>query len=130
MGFMKMTKPFYLFLFCLLLVPVLAVAQDESQTKKTTIEQDSLSTISGTIVCITEELAKIRKIDPECEKYGCLYGLKTSDKTIWSFHRNEIGQKLRKDSQYRGMKIQILGRLIHKAKIIEVHEFKILSSKK
>lgn len=127
---MKFIKPNYILLFCLLLVPILAFAQDESQPKKTTIEQDSLSTITGTIVCISEELAKIRKIDPECEKFGCLFGFKTSNKTIWSFHRNEIGQKLREDSQYRNKEIQILGRLIHKAKIIEVHDFKILNSKK
>lgn len=128
---MKWIKVFYAIIFCLFLIPRFSIAQEKDQIKKATIvEYDSLSTISGTLVCIAEELAKIRKIDPECKKYGCVFGLKTPNNTIWSFHRNPVGIKLRESGQFRGNKIQVWGKLFHNAKVIEVHDFKILKNEK
>ena len=110
--------------FIFLSVPMFLFAQQKNEEIAIS---DSLTSVEGTIVCIHEEIAKLRNTKPMCDKYGHLYGLKTSDGTIWSFMINPIGKKMREDNKNLKKKVRIWGRLFHKAKMIEVKDYKILN---
>lgn len=91
--------------------------------------KDSIVAVDGRIVCINEEMAKLRHVKANCKKYGHLYGLKTSDGTIWSFMINPVGMELRKNEKNFKRRIRVWGKLYHNAKIIEVEKYKLLSDK-
>lgn len=114
-------------LLALFFIPAALFSQPSSTENRATIGQkDTLTTIEGKVICINEELAKLRGIAPECEKYGYLYGLQTPDGTIWSFFLNPIGKKLREDREYYHKQIRIRGKLFYNGKIIEVHEVQVI----
>ena len=121
---MKSFKILYLlvWIFIFLSSPLI-LAQEKNEELTIT---DSLTTVDGIIVSINEEIAKLRNTKPMCDKYGHLYGLKTSDGTIWSFMINPLGKKMREDSKNLKKKVRVWGRLFYKAKMIEVKEYKIL----
>jgi hypothetical protein len=122
---MNLSKTLYLFVFFLffLISSSLLYSQEVQQENTNT---DSLTEVDGMIVCINEEIAKLRHTKPMCDKYGHIYGLKTSDGMIWSFMINPIGKDLRENKNYFGKEVKVWGRLFYKAKIIEVKNFKIL----
>ncbi len=92
--------------------------------------RDSIVAVDGRIVCINEEMARLRHVKANCKKYGHLYGLKTSDGTIWSFMINPVGMELRKNEKNFKKQIRVWGKLYHNAKIIEVKKYKLLTDKK
>jgi len=121
---MKSFKILYLLVWIFIFLPASSILAQERNEEIT--GTDSLTTVDGIIVCINEEIAKLRNTKPMCDKYGHLYGLKTSDGTIWSFMINPMGKKMREDSKNLKKKVRVWGRLFHKAKMIEVKEYKIL----
>ena len=122
MNLQKILNLFFIFLF-FMISPSLVNSQEVQQENTNT---DSLTEVDGVIVCINEEIAKLRHSKPMCDKYGHIYGLKTSDGMIWSFMINPIGKDLRENKNYFGKKVKVWGRLFYKAKIIEVKNYKIL----
>ena len=89
---------------------------------------DSLQTVEGQVVCISEEMAKLRHTKPMCKKYGHLLGLKLSDGTIWSFFLNPVGREIRNNQQLLGKRLKVYGRLFYDAKIIEVVRYEVLDA--
>jgi len=122
MNLQKILNLFFIFLF-FMISPSLVNSQEVQQENTNT---DSLTEVDGVIVCINEEIAKLRHSKPMCDKYGHIYGLKTSDGMIWSFMINPIGKDLRENKNYFSKKVKVWGKLFYKAKIIEVKNFKIL----
>jgi hypothetical protein len=111
-------------IFLFFVVSTSLIYSQEVQQENT--NTDSLTEVHGVIVCINEEIAKLRHSKPMCDKYGHIYGLKTSDGMIWSFMINPIGKDLRENKSHFGKEVRVWGRLFYKAKIIEVKNFKIL----
>ena len=115
--------------FCLLLIvhlltPSLAAPQD-SLSSSQAIQEDDFMTVEGVLVCVSEEMAKLRDKKPNCPKYGHVVGLRVSDGTIWSFYPNPVQRELR-DTSELGDRIRIKGRLFYDGKIIEIREYKLL----
>ncbi len=97
---------------------------------KRQIAADSLQQVlEGQVVCISEEMARLRHTTPQCKKYGHLLGLKLADGTIWSFFLNPVGRQLRKNPALLGKRLRVKGRLFYDAKIIEVREYSVLGKK-
>ena len=122
---MNSSKNLYLQVLIFILLSSSSILFAQQRNEELTIT-DSLTTVDGIIVCINEEIADLRNTKPMCDKYGHLYGLKTSDGIIWSFMINPIGKKMREDKKNLKRKVRIWGRLFHQAKMIEVKEYKIL----
>ncbi len=107
-----------------LLVPGQVLSQDSKADSLDTRDSD-LMTVEGNLVCVAEEMAKLRDKKPNCDKYGHVAGLRVSDGTIWSFYPNQEQRNLREIGELN-KKIRIKGRLFYDGKIIEIKEFKLL----
>jgi len=91
---------------------------------------DSLQVLEGTVVCISEEMARLRHTKPLCKKYGHLLGLKLADGTIWSFFLNPVGRKIRNNPALLGKRLWVKGKLFYDAKVIDVQDFKVKGENK
>ncbi len=105
------------------ILPSLTFSQDINQQKPVSTVSDS---VNGVIVCINEEMAKLRNTKSNCDKYGHLFGLKTSDGIIWSFIVNPNGKELRESEKNVSKRVRVWGRMFYNAKIIEVKKYKVL----
>lgn len=105
------------------ILPSLTLSQEIDQQKAVSISSDS---VNGVIVCINEEMAKLRNVKSNCDKYGHLFGLKTSDGTIWSFIVNSEGKDLRENQKNVSKRVRVWGRMFYNAKIIEVKKYTVL----
>ena len=113
--------------FVFFILPSLSYCQEIAQQKSASTLADS---VEGVIVCINEEMAALRHSKPMCDKYGHLFGLKTSDGMIWSFIVNPVGKELRENEKNVSKKVKVWGRMFYNAKIIEVKNYKLIENKR
>lgn len=116
----------FLFLILVCLSPVYLSAQDSTSSNEKS--KNDLMKLDGVLVCITEEMAKLRDIKPSCKEYGHIVGMRVSDGTIWSFYPNPLQKEL-KDNNLIGKKIRITGRLFYDGKIIQIAEYQFTENK-
>lgn len=102
---------------------------------QTGLSTDSLAVLSpdlmdieGTLVCVTEEMAKYQKKKTACDKYGHVIGLLVSDGTIWTFYPNPLQRELRDNGKFISRSVKIRGRFFYSGKIIEIVSYKFLPS--
>ncbi len=105
--------------------PVFIMAQESQNNLK---PDNSLMDVEGKLVCIIEEMAKLRDVKPTCPEYGHIVGIRVSDGTIWSFYPNS-NQKELHDGNQIGKKIKITGKLFYDGKIIEIVEYQFIEFK-
>ena len=102
------------------------VVSQESPADSVEVHAEDLMKVEGTLVCVAEQMAKLRDKKPNCAKYGHVVGLRVSDGTIWSFYPNPEERKLRKRSEI-GKRVRLKGKLFYSGKIIEIKEFEFLT---
>ena len=107
------------------LVAVLHMAQVNQNKPK---RDNSLMDVEGKLVCIIEEMAKLRDVKPTCPEYGHIIGIRVSDGTIWSFYPNPYQKELH-EKNLIGKKIKITGRLFYDGKIIEIVKYQFIEFK-
>lgn len=95
----------------------LAFAQEVSQTE----------TIKGKVICLGCHLKKEKGAKAQCSLYGHINAIKTEDGKIWSILENDQSKELINNHDYAGKDVEIKGRKITEAQVIEVESFKILS---
>ena len=116
----------YLLFVLVCIAPYLLQAQQVNP--KSEDYKKELMTVDGKLVCITEEMAKLRNIKPSCPEYGHIVGMQASDGTIWSFFPNPLQKEL-DDNSLVDKKIKITGRLFYDGKFIEIVEYQFMESK-
>lgn len=88
-------------------------------------ETQSTEVIKGKVICLGCTLKKEQGAKADCSVYGHKHGLRTDDGKIWSFLENDNSADLIQNHDYNGSDVEITGRKLDNAQIIEVESFKI-----
>ena len=100
----------------LVALPLIAAAQEKPKAN----DETQKVVLCGHVVCLTEELAQLYKIKPDCEQRGHAYGLKTNDGKLYSFLPTDSAAAIYEDQRVRERELQVTARLFPQASFIEV----------
>jgi hypothetical protein len=90
-------------------------------------ETTGVETIKGKVVCFGCTLKKEKGAEAQCSLYGHINAIRTKDGKIWTILENDKSTELIHNHDYVGSDIEIRGKKIAEAQVIEVDSFKILS---
>ncbi|MEO6724857.1 MAG: hypothetical protein ABIU20_08380 [Blastocatellia bacterium] len=79
--------------------------------------------LSGRVVCLTEELDKLYNVLPDCGNRGHVFSLKTSDGKLYPFLPTDTSAAAWMDERYRQRNLQVTARLFPQNNFIEVIKF-------
>lgn len=97
--------------------------------KKKTSTQEAVTesgTFQATVVCLGCTLKKEQGAKAQCSVYGHKNALKTADGKIWSILENDASTELLNNHEYAGKRVEIAGKKIPEAQVIQVDSFKVI----
>lgn len=89
--------------------------------------KDEYQIIKGKIICQGCTLKKEKEAKAQCSIYGHINAIRTKDGKIWTILENDKSTELINNHDYAGKDIEIKGKKLAEAQIIEVESFKVVS---
>jgi hypothetical protein len=102
---------------------LLAASASPFRLNNPEVDSPRTVTLRGRILCLTEDLASLYQVIPDCESRGHLYTLRTLESESYPLLPTDTAAAVWLDERFRERELQIVGRLFPSLPFLEVIKF-------